>query len=86
MCYQQGKPRTPDNIRIDGRAPFSKVGFDSIADDVKNGTLRGDGKPAEAASSSKQKTAKKGAVQKPKYSNVKPMEKKGGSERRSLFS
>ena len=86
MCYQYGKPKTPDNIRIDGRAPFSKVGFDSIADDVKNGTLRGDGELAGSASSSKQKTAKKGAVQKPKYSNVKPMEKKGGSKRRSLFS
>ena len=86
MCYQQGKPRTLDNVRIDGKQAFRREGFDALADDIKSGTLRGDGKLAGAPSSSKQKTDKKGAVQKPKYSNVKPMEKKGGSKRRSLFS
>tara|TARA_R110000851_G_scaffold192931_1_gene343661 strand:- start:417 stop:698 length:282 start_codon:yes stop_codon:yes gene_type:complete len=93
MCYKdmkQGAAEGPDEIFGRGSAFSGTTMRDYInmlpnEDQPKYAAAMAK-KKAIQSSSSKQTPAKKGAVQKPKYSNVKPMEKKGGSERRSLFS
>ena len=92
MCYKdmkQGAAEGPDEIFGRGSAFSGTTMRDAInmlPNEVYPKYAAAMAKKKAIQSSSKQTPAKKGAIQKPKYSNVKPMEKKGGSERRSLFS
>tara|TARA_R110000796_G_scaffold39504_1_gene98525 strand:- start:843 stop:1112 length:270 start_codon:yes stop_codon:yes gene_type:complete len=88
---KQGAAEGPDEIFGRGSAFSGTTMRDAInmlpnEDQPKYAAAMAKKKTIQSSSSSKQTPAKKGAVQKSKYSNVKPMKRKGGSERRSLFS
>ncbi len=91
MCYKdmkQAAAEGPDEIFGKGSAFSGRTMRDNInmlpnKDQPKYAAAMAKKKATQ--SSSKQTPVKKTAIQKPKYSNVKLSEKKGGSERRSLF-